>query len=331
MAIQPVDPVEEFYNAWKRRKKEFESAELDPDYNPVNWPELAAENFELDWLVEGLWPTGKHLHLFAAHKSGKSLLTLHMAVNLALGRDPFTGAAIQPHDVTYIDREMTRADLQERLFDMGLHDAMKDGSLDRLHYHFYPRIGYLDTVEGGDRLMQWVEKDGSDVVILDTLSRVVKGEENSNDTYRNFYNYTGAMLKAKGIAMLRLDHEGHQSGHSRGASSKADDVDLVYHLKVLDLNNLQLTMKAARVSYVRQTFTLLQTDDPLAFIVATDMSWPAGTIERVKELDQLEAPVDMSVRQIQRWLIDHSQPPGKTTILAAAIKYRKERLVWPGM
>ena len=36
--------------------------------------------------------------------------------------------------------------------------------------------------------------------------------------------------------MLRLDHEGHQTGHSRGASSKADDVDLVYHLKEVDGN-----------------------------------------------------------------------------------------------
>src|SRR5580765_1471224 len=169
-----MDFYEEFIKWYTTR----EAVGTAPEYNPVIWPELANEEFELVWLVEGLWPTGKHLHLFAAHKTGKSLVSLHMAVNLAMGRDPFTGAVIEPHDVTYIDREMTRQDLQERLFDMGLTTAMNTGQLDRLHYHFYPNIGYLDTPEGGSRLMQWVEKDGSDVVIIDTLSRVVKGEEN---------------------------------------------------------------------------------------------------------------------------------------------------------
>lgn len=322
-----MDFYEEFIKWYTAR----DSLGGEPEYNPVIWPELANEEFELVWLVDGLWPAGKHLHLFAAHKTGKSLVSLHIAVSLAMGRDPFSGVIIDPHHVTYIDKEMTRQDLQERLFDMGLTDAMNNGLLDKLHYHFYPNIGYLDTVEGGSRLMQWVEKDGSDVVIIDTLARVVKGEENSNDTYKNFFNCTGALLKSSGVAMLRLDHEGHQSGHSRGASSKADDVDLVYYLKAVD-EGLCLEMKFARIAYVRKTMTLLMDrDGVLSFRTTAQLSVPAGTKDRAIELEALGMPSGLSVRKAQKWLRENGHVPGNTQVLTAAIKYRNERLLIPGV
>jgi len=320
-----MDPYEEFIR-WYEARQQQEQA----DYDPVVWPDLANEAFELEWLVEGFWPAGKHMHLFAAHKTGKSLVTLHMGASLALGIDAFTGAAMKPHDSTYIDKEMTRQDLQERLFDMGLSNAMKSGALDRLHYHFYPNIGYLDTPEGGHKLMQWVQKDGSDVVIIDTLSRVVKGDENSNDTYRNFYNYTGALLKANGIALLRLDHEGHQKGHSRGASSKADDVDLVYHLKTVD-QGLALEKQFARISYVRNFITLRKGDPVLGFTSIDAYMYPEGTKEKVLQMDQCGCPEGLSVRQTAKWLRDHDQIPGKTEVLTAAIKYRNDRVQMPGL
>lgn len=325
MAGDDFDAVEEFFNQWQARKQQLQTDSIEPEYNPVIWSQLADEEYELAWLVEGLWPTGKHLHLFAAHKTGKSLVSLHMAVSLAMGRDPFTGSAIPPHDVSYIDKEMTRQDLQERLFDMGLMEAMKSGALDRLHYHFYPNIGYLDTAEGGSKLMQWVEKDNSDVVIIDTLSRVVKGEENSNDTYKNFYNYTGSILKANGVALLRLDHEGSVLGKARGATSKADDVDLVYQLKAVDVG-LELEMKFARIAYVRKSITLVQGGNVLSFLSTDLISWPAGTTEKAKELQALGVPDGLSLRKVQRWLRDQGQIPGRTEILLAAIKYRNQRV-----
>lgn len=322
-----MDFYEEFIRWFESRQSQLVNGN---EYNPVIWPQLADEEFELEWLVDGLWPTGKHLHLFAAHKTGKSLLSLHIAVSLAMGRDAFTGRAITPHHVTYIDKEMTRQDLQERLFDMGLTRAMKEGQLDRLHYHFYPNIGYLDTVEGGQKLMQWVEKDGSDVGVIDTLSRVVRGEENSNDTYKNFYNCTGALLKASGVAMLRLDHEGHTSGKSRGASSKADDVDLVYHLKAVE-TGLTLEMKLARVAYVRKLITLTQGTDLLTFQSTDSKAWPSGTVEKARELDNLGVPDGLSLRKVQRWLREHDHIPGRTEVLTAAIRYRNERVDIPGL
>lgn len=319
------DPVEEFYKQWQLRKTAATNGYVPSEYSPVIWAELAKEEWELAWLVEGFWPTGKHVHLFAAHKTGKSLLSLWVAVSLAIGRDPFTGAPIPKRHVSYFDWEMTRQDLQERLFDMGLANAMEAGQLEYLHYHLYPPIGFLDTQEGGIKLLQWVNQDGSDVVVLDTLSRTVKGEENSNDTYRDFFNFTGAALKARNVAMLRLDHEGHQEGKSRGASSKADDVDLVYQLKQTD-EGLQLVKKFSRIAYVSSTITLTMDPEQVGFTSSPHEAWPAGTKDRADELDALGVPDGLSVRKVQAWLREHDHLVGKTTTLLAAIKYRNQRV-----
>lgn len=170
----------------------------------VDWAHLAESTFELEWLVDGIWPNGKHLAIFATHKTGKSLLSLHIATSIAMGIDAFTREPIEPRDVLYIDKEMAEADLQERMFDMGHFHAMKAGEPKRLHYAIHPVVPPMDTMEGGIRLLEMAQRYECSVVVIDTLSRVVKGDEQSNDTYKAFFNYTGSLLKANGIAMLRF-------------------------------------------------------------------------------------------------------------------------------
>jgi hypothetical protein len=56
-------------------------------------------------------------------------------------------------------------------------------------------------------------------VVIDTVSRAIDGEENSNDTW----------LNQLGIAMIRLDHSGKdETKGMRGGSAKSGDVDAVW-------------------------------------------------------------------------------------------------------
>ena len=75
--------------------------------NPLDLLALRDRDFERDWLVEKFWPNDAHLHIFATPKTGKSLLMLWIAANLALGRDAFTGQSIKRYRVAYVDNEMT--------------------------------------------------------------------------------------------------------------------------------------------------------------------------------------------------------------------------------
>lgn len=219
-------------------------------YDPfLDWPSLADEDDDITWLVDGMWPQGRSIVLYALQKTGKSLVSLHIAACLALGQDPFTGKAITPHDVCYLDYEMTRADVQERLIDMGHYHHMKAGDLKRLHYALHPPTAPMDTSEGGKAVLAMVEQSGSDVVVIDTLARVIKGDENSADTFRAFALHTGQPLKARGVSVMRLDHEGKSKEQGmRGSSAKGDDPDITYRLSETDRGYL-LTRGVSRYSY----------------------------------------------------------------------------------
>jgi AAA domain-containing protein len=291
---------------------------------PLDLLALRSKEFDFDWLVERFWPLGAHLHIFASPKTGKSLLGLWMAANMALGVDPFTWEKSTPRIVAYIDNEMTEQDVQERLNDMGFDYDKLDGWL---RYFCYPVIAPMDTELGGFETLQLMQDEDAGVLIIDTLSRVVKGEENSNDTYRNFYNYTGRLLKAHDKSVLRFDHAGHDPKRSRGASAKADDVDLVFSLERRSDSHespgFRLARTHARVSGISEMVELAMTDDPFTIKSTHARTWSEPAIKKAKELEAANIPVAASVREVQNLLVEAGYSKGKTTVLMEAIKLRQ--------
>lgn len=298
-----------------------------PGNQPVDWPNLRDMDFDHDWLVEKFWPMGSHVHIFAAPKTGKSLLGLWMAGNLAIGRDPFTWEATTRRKVAYIDNEMTLRDVQERTNDMGFDfDALQEW----LFYFSYPILAPMDTVSGGSETLHLMDAYSCDLLIIDTLSRVVKGEENSNDTYRNFYNHTGRLLKAHDKSALRFDHAGHDPKKSRGASAKADDVDLVFQLEKRlgkdESPGFRLTRTHARTSGISEIIDLSLIEDPTVSIKASHArTWSEGAIRKAKELDSINAPMGSTVRETVVLLKASGFTGGKTTVLTEAMKLRESR------
>lgn len=285
---------------------------------PVDWAALYGRTVDVEWLVDDVWPVGRQLHVFAARKTGKSLVMLWIAANLAAGRDPFTARQREPIRVVYLDYEMTEDDLLERVEQMGF----TPGDLTGLRYYLWPAIAPLDTPQGGRTLLDIVKRDVAQAVVLDTVARVVEGEENRNDTFRALYRNTGIHLKAEGVALARLDHEGHEGGRSRGASAKADDVDVVWQLRPTD-GGLEFVKKAARMSWIPERVEIVRSDDPLGFR-RTSGSWPAGTREKAEELDQITAPIELTKREARRLLIEAGRTPGRDLVLVKAIAYRKQ-------
>ena len=293
---------------------------------PIDLDELFAKDFNYDWLVEKFWPLGTHLHIFATAKTGKSLLMLWIACSIAMGRDPFNGASMPRRIVTYIDNEMTEMDLRDRLEDMGYGPNELRGWL---KYHLFPIIRPMDTELGGIDALQLCQYDESTVLVIDTLSRVVIGEENSNDTYRNFYNHTGRLLKANGISLVRLDHAGHDKAKSRGASAKADDVDLVYSLERRNdetgKSGFRLTRTHSRVGFVNEQIDLSMTDEPLSIKSGEMRMWTLQAVTKAKQLDALGAPANITQRDAVALLKASEYGPGKTTYLAEALRLRLNR------
>lgn len=286
----------------------------------LDWGEFWSDDqTDDDWLIEPLIARGRGHALYAGAKTGKSYFVLAACAALATGRPFLAKPAGEPAGVLYIDYEMTAPDLRDRLTEYGYGP---DDDLSRLHYALLPTIAGLDTERGGSDLAASAVALGVSLVVIDTTSRAVEGEENDARTYQDLYRHTGIRLKEAGIAMLRIDHAGKNADRGqRGSSSKNDDVDVVMRLERRD-NGLRLTATHRRMSWVPETTDVtLDEGPPITFRVAAE-SVPPGTQACIDELDRLGVPTSMGARKIRR---EYPQITVKNDVLRAAVAARRTR------
>lgn len=289
---------------------------------PIDWAEFwGREHIGEDWLVHPILPRGRQVALWARHKTGKSLLTLEVAAALATGRPCLSQGGGEPVDVIYLDMEMTEDDLHERLTDLGYGP---EDDLSRLHYYLLPSLPPLDKAEGGHAVVGLAIRHQAKALVIDTMARVVAGDENEADTYRAFYRHTGLELKALGVSVLRLDHGGKDpTKGQRGSSGKGDDVDVVWQLRAVDAG-LELVRDVSRMSWVPDKVALLRATEPhLRHTVISGGLWPAGTAQVASEMQGLGITSQMTQREALD-LYRASGREGKTDVLRAAWRYLRE-------
>jgi len=286
-------------------------------WNIIDWAKLfARDDTETNWLHEPFLAVGRGHALVAPGGGGKSLLALWLAGQVATGHPGLNTHPTEPAPVLYIDYEMGADDLLERIEDMGF----KPEHLVNLHYAQHPDINAMDTEDGGLQVALKAEAIGARLVIIDTYSRAVSGDENDADTTRAFYRHTALHLKRLGIAFLRIDHLGKDvTKGARGSSAKRDDVDIVWQLTVADDNTYILTATKRRMSWIPETVKLRRVDEPtLRYELADGETWPAGTKEVADLLDTLNVPLSASTRTAQKALKAAGQGKRRMLVTAAA-------------
>jgi len=291
---------------------------------PISWPDFWSQDFSADdWLIEPIVARGRQTAIYSAAKTGKSLLALDIAAAAATGRSVLGCAPREPIDVMYVDLEMTPDDLRERLVDLGYGP---DDDLSRLSYYQLPELPGLDRDLGGEVLVGTAVANGASMVVVDTMARAVQGEENSADTYRAFYWYTGRRLKAAGISLLRLDHQGKNTAlGQRGSSAKVDDIDVVFSLTQLDAKTLILKRTHTRVPWVPGEVTIVREEEPALRHVWTGETVPAGTHDAVLALDDLDVALDATASTALAALRRDGRGMRKGVVLAA-LKARRKSL-----
>lgn len=258
---EPAAPVDEAPPAGPDAEPEPDRDELVRRHFPrLDWQALWDDEDEEDWIIEPLLPARRLVALYSPPKVGKSLLMLELAVGVARGTQVLGVVPDRPRRVLYVDFENDpKGDVRERLKAMG----EKPQNLDNLIYLSFPTMAVLDSAQGGHELMAAVQAYGCEVVVIDTVSRAIGGEENENDTWLSFYRHTGRALKAAGISLIRLDHTGKdETKGQRGGSAKSGDVDAVWRLSKVSDTTFQLTCEANRMPIVEKTLVLHRETTP---------------------------------------------------------------------
>ncbi len=196
----------------------------------LDWDELFAEDFsQIDWLPGRFMEAGQQVAVVGDGKVGKTLLLFDMLVRCVSGK-PFLGYAYhRPLKVLYFDRENGRRDIATRMKSLGASVADLRENFD---YRMFPGLDPLDTNQLAVLdFLRIVDEVKPDIVIIDTVSRFITGNENEANTWLAFYRNIHAPLKHRGVACIRLDHFGKDTDRgSRGNSAKSQDVDHVWEL-----------------------------------------------------------------------------------------------------
>jgi hypothetical protein len=288
----------------------------------IDWSEFWNSDFTAsDWALEPVIARGRNHSLTAKGKTGKSLFVLSVVAPAVLGLASLNRPAGDPLRVLYLDYEMTESDVQDRLAEMGFDESFTP---EAFAYLLHPSIPPLDTPGGGMEVLSMAQDHRADVVVIDTYSRAVEGEEDSNDTIRALYRHTLEPLKGVGCAGFRLDHTGHSAqDRARGASGKGDDIDLGWLLTRTD-DGFRLKASHRRTAWMPEVVDVRLDHDPLRARLVSG-SWPAGTADAAATLDRLGVPVGASQREARRVLREADETMANN-VLRAALKYRPTRL-----
>lgn len=290
----------------------------------VDWPTFwRRERVDDQYLIEPLLARGRGHAIYASAKVGKSLLMLEVAAACATGQASLDSPAADPVNVVYLDMEMTEDDIRDRLVDLGYGPT---DDLSHLHYYLLPSLPPLDTDIGGAALEAIAVNRNAELVVIDTMARVIEGEENSADTFKSFYRYTGSRLKRRGITYARLDHAGKDiEKGQRGSSAKVDDVDIVWRITSTE-GGVRLKATHRRIKTVPENLNLRRDSDPLRHTIIGG-SYAPGTRELAARLDALHLPLDTG-RDKVRAALKEAGVTASTDVLASAIRFRKENVEW---
>lgn len=225
----------------------------------------------VQWVMAPILAAGRVSLLYSPGKTGKSLIAIEAAAAIATGKACLaTDQPQDPQHVLYIDQEMTEDDWIDRLTDMGYSPEDETLLAQNLHLAQLQTWPAMDTASGGAAVELEARRCNATAVIIDTASKVIAGEENSNDTQQAFYRHTLVPLKRAGIAVLVLDHTGKDLERgARGGSAKTDNIDLAFELlrRGKDLLTLRCSHARVRDSLLDEPTFLRRTTGPLAHVV----------------------------------------------------------------
>lgn len=204
-------------------------------YRPVDVGDFSAMEIQPKEFILAPWLSVSSLNMVHAYRGvGKTYFCLEIAKAVSTGTASMgTWLAPKPRKVLYIDGEMAAIDLQERI--NLLFNGQKfppPGNFTLLSPFNQTRaMPNLADQESRDLVTKLIRDTQADLVVIDNLSCLIRGEfaENEAKWWEPVQPWALAR-RAEGTSILFVHHSG-KSGKQRGTSKTEDIMDTVIQLR----------------------------------------------------------------------------------------------------
>ncbi len=207
-------------------------------FKVVSLPEfLTGEELQMNWIVEGIFPSEGVAILSGPPGQGKSWMLLDLALASAQGGKWLDYFQTTPAKVLYIDEESSTVLLQKRLKKLL---SKSEVNKDSLGVHFAVGQGLcLNKAESVAKLRAIMNELKPHLVIVDCLIRVNNAEENSAKEMASVFAVVKALVREFKCCFIFADHQkkpgksgnGHMDLMLRGSTEKVAFVDTLLSLK----------------------------------------------------------------------------------------------------
>jgi hypothetical protein len=202
-------------------------------------------------LIMGHWlSTTSRVLLTAATGLGKTNYGLGLGMRCAAARDFLHWHAHRPVRVLYIDGEMSRRLLKQRVLDEEARLGMSPETFFALSHEDISNFKALNTPEGQVWLRAFIEQIGGvDLIIFDNIMCLTIGDQKDPEAWQKTIPLVHALTRAS-IGQIWIHHTGHDETRSYGDKSREWQMDTVAHLDAVKRDDtdvsFSLSFKKAR-------------------------------------------------------------------------------------
>jgi AAA domain len=194
-------------------------------------------------LLMGAWLTTTTRALItAATGLGKTNFGLALAMHAAAGLDFLHWKAHRAVRVLYIDGEMSRRLLRERvLAEAQRIGADPEGFFALSHQDVPGGMKALNTPEGQAWVDAFIKKIGGvDLVIFDNIMSLTTGDQKESEPWRQTLPWSLLLTKSD-IGQVWIHHTGHDESRSYGDKTREWQMDAVVHLNPVERDDTDIS------------------------------------------------------------------------------------------
>ena len=202
-------------------------------YDAIPASQFAQEGCKaIDWLVEGLVPQGSVALIAALQGRGKSWLALDLAYAAATGGRWMGQFPVKRSRVLIVDEESQRSLLERRLHLLA--SGRRCAPPDDVFVLAGKGVNF-DDAASFDALRQEIIRKRPQVIIVDSLIRVHRRDENEATGMASVFRRVSELRRECGVTFLLVDHmrktvdrSGDGALAVRGSSEKVASVDVAF-------------------------------------------------------------------------------------------------------